>query len=528
MALSSDRRGRVTIYPHAQAVVSQSEKSGCIIFGEPLVVNHIDWFKSWGLCGLLLAVGLPTAAQAQVTEKVLESRKNGDIHPESTLVPTTELLDRATTQHQILDGLEGEPVVQGAAAAQSERRLPASVESRDRGHRADSQSTFRAAAPISALSVSTLSIKPAAQESKTAVTDLKTNRDNQGQSAKLQTDKKAPKSATPLLSRFLEAPRALTDQPVVASPLIDRLRAPTAKPDPADDDATTALPQDPELGVIQVAEVRRDDELGVIQLRNPLQDPELGIIELRQLAPPTRRRSPVVYLSSFVTASSSDNIFLVEDPVQGRFGDNFIRPGISLTAFPSLGPDTNLLLVARTTFLRYQEQSNSSYDELRFQAGVRHRFSERVYGQFSLSQQLLYDEGFTDQFFTNTGLELTIGRRDRLTPQLTLDSYYQGQIFFSDPERFSNVLNSVGGYLGYQIAPRWDAGIGYRLTISDFTQQSRHETYQRLTGQLRYSITPGVRMSLFGGLSTGRSSESRITFDDTFFGISFDATVSIF
>jgi hypothetical protein len=115
-----------------------------------------------------------------------------------------------------------------------------------------------------------------------------------------------------------------------------------------------------------------------------------------------------------------------------------------------------------------------------------------------------------------------------LTPQLTLDSYYQGQVYFSDPSEFSNVLNSVGAYLGYRFAPQWDTGIGYRLTISDFTRQSRHETYQRITGQIRYSISPTVRVSVFGGLSYGRSSEERITFDDSFFGISFDATIQIF
>ncbi len=349
--------------------------------------------------------------------------------------------------------------------------------------------------------------------------------DSASRPGKSPTDKKTPKSAAPLLSEFLAVPEAAP----VRSPLAvmqDR-PAETAKPAPMNDSAANELPRDPELGVIQIGQISRDDELGVIQLRSPLQDPELGILELRQIAPP-RPRSPIAYFSSFIAASSSDNIFLVEDPVQGRFGDNFIRPGISILAFPALGPDTGLLLSARTTLLRYEEQADSSYDELRFQVGVRQRLSRNAYARLSLSHQLLYEAGFTEQFFTNTGIEWTLGRRDRLTPQLTLDSYYQGQLFFSDPERFSNILNSVGASLNYQINPQWDTGLGYRLTISDFTQQSRHETYQRLTGQLRYAITPAVRMSLFGGLSYGRSSESRITFDDTFFGLSINATVPIF
>ncbi|MGF1459977.1 MAG: hypothetical protein ACFBSG_13235 [Leptolyngbyaceae cyanobacterium] len=341
---------------------------------------------------------------------------------------------------------------------------------------------------------------------------------------KLEPADKPQKSVIPLLDEFLAAP-VTSSQSIALSPPTTTDDQP-ATPVSLDAPATT-IGQDPELGVIEVSEVQRDDELGEIRLRHPLQDPELGIIELQQIAPPPRRR-PFLFVSSYVSASSSDNIFLVEDPIQGRFGDNFIRPGISLTAFPAIGPDTNLLISATTNFLRYEEQSNSSYDEVRFRAGIRHRFSERAYGQFNLSQQLLFDEGYKDQFFTNTGFEITLGRRDPLTPRLILDSYYQGQVFFSNPEEFSNILNSVGAYLGYRISPQWDTGIGYRFTISDFTQQSRHEAYQRLTGQLRYSITPSVRLSIFGGLSAGRSSESRINFDDSFFGISFDATVSIF
>jgi hypothetical protein len=346
-------------------------------------------------------------------------------------------------------------------------------------------------------------------------------------SGKSRIDQKAPKSAAPILSEFL----AGAEPTPLPAPLTIELSRPTAvpetKPAAANPPTVAELPRDPELGVIQVGQVGRDDELGVLQLRSPLQDPELGILELIQIAPPAPR-SPVAYFSSFVAASSSDNIFLFEDPVQGRFGDQLIRPGISLLAFPALGPDTGLLLSARTTLFRYQEQSASNYDEVRFQAGIRQRLSANAYGELSLSHQLLYEAGFTEQFFTNTGIDLTVGRRDRLTPQLTLDSYYQGQLFFSDPERFSNVLNSVGAALSYQINSQWETSLGYRLTISDFTQQSRHETYQRLTGQLRYAITPAVRMSLFGGLSYGRSSESRVTFDDTFFGLSINATVPIF
>lgn len=348
------------------------------------------------------------------------------------------------------------------------------------------------------------------------------------EAAEAKLEAKNSLGPAPLLAEFLETSVEETDQPEF-SPRADIASEPLESEDERSPDVNVSptAPRDPELGVIQVSDPRQDPELGLIQLRNPLQDPELGILELRQISPPLPPR-PYLFVSSYITASSSDNVFLVEDPVQGRFGDNFIRPGISLTAFPSVGPNTNLLASVETNFLRYEKQSDSSYDELRFRAGVRHRFTERTYGLLTFNSQLLFDEGFKDQFFTNNGVELTLGRRDVLTPQLTLDSYYQGQLYFSDPSEFSNVLNSVGAYLGYRINSQWDTGLSYRLTVSDFTRQSRHETYQRITGLLRYSITPSVRVSVFGGLSYGRSSEDNITFDDSFFGISFDATVQIF
>ncbi|MGD1942406.1 MAG: hypothetical protein ACFB0G_13945 [Leptolyngbyaceae cyanobacterium] len=372
--------------------------------------------------------------------------------------------------------------------------------------------------PTSSASVSTVPTAPPemlSQQPSSSSSQAATN-------ANSTPPKKEPKSVAPRLERFFAGSRSGAPWPTAITPP-DR---PQNKPQSAEGE----MPDgglDPELGMIRVADPRTDPELGTIQLRNPLQDPELGILQLRQIVPAPGRR-PVLFLSTYVTASNSDNVFLVEDPIQGRFGDNFIRPGISLIAFPSIGPQTNLLVSAETNLLRYDQQSASNYDELRFRAGIRHRFSDRVYGQLSFSSQLLFREGYADQFFSNSGVELTLNRRDVLTPQLTLDSFYQGQVYFSDPEQFSNVLNSVGTYLGYRISPRWDTGIGYRLTISDFTRQSRHETYQRITGQLRYAITPSVRLSLFGGLSYGRSTEPRITFDDTFFGISIDATIPIF
>lgn len=350
--------------------------------------------------------------------------------------------------------------------------------------------------------------------------------------SKLKSTSKASTQshASPLIHAFMAKQTRVAS---IASQVPD-----VASPNPLDpvEPPSSVLPEiaqrspeasDPELGVIRLRDSRQDPELGIIRLRNSLQDSELGVLRLRPL-PPAPPPQPYLFLSTYVSISSSSNIFLLEDPVIGRVSDNFIRPGLSLIAFPSIGPRTNLLASVETNFLRYQDSGDANFDELRFRAGVRHSLSNRTYGQLSWSGQLLFDQGFDDQFFTNHSIELLLGRRDPLLPNLTLDSFYQGQVSFSNPDEFSSFVQSLGASLGYRLNAQWEARIGYQITLSDFIEIRRQEAFQRVTAQLRYSISPSVRVSLFGGIGYGESSQEDVSFDSSFIGISLDATLKLF
>lgn len=351
--------------------------------------------------------------------------------------------------------------------------------------------------------------------------------------------------ASPLISEFVLSQSGLTS--TAATPNSEPQSPDNSSPEFPEISQIPPAVNDPELGVIQLRDPFQDPELGTIRLRDPQSDPELGVLQLSPLppavpdppdpatppAPQEPPRRPFLYLSAYVSASSSDNVFLATEP--RRLNDTFIRRGISLTAFPAIGPRTFLLASVDANFLRYQDFTASSYNELRFRAGIRHNFTNRVYGQLSWTSQFLFREDFDDRFlrlderfFQRNGVEFFLGRRDPLSPGLTLDSYYQGQLFFSDPSEFSTLAQSLGVSLSYRFNPQWDTRLGYQITITDFTQDDRHETSQRVTAQLRYSLSPSVRMSLFGGIGFGRSSESNVSFDNGFFGVSLDATVPLF
>jgi hypothetical protein len=275
-----------------------------------------------------------------------------------------------------------------------------------------------------------------------------------------------------------------------------------------------------------------DPELGIIRIRAAVEDPELGIIRIREqpfipdiTAPPA---APIAYLTGRVSLLNSGNIFLALDPVQGLVGDQVIRPGISLGVYPALAQETYLLAVADVNFQRYFNVGTANYDELRLRLGIRQGLTPRSYGQLSWSHQALFRPGIRDRFFTNDSFELLLARRDPITPEIAINTYYQLQLNLSNPQSFDRLIQFAGIYASYQFTPQLQVGLNYQFTLADYTAFERFDTYQQLIGQLIYQATPAVRVSLFGGLSFGRSSIPTVRFEDAIFGISVEGTVPLF
>ncbi len=284
-------------------------------------------------------------------------------------------------------------------------------------------------------------------------------------------------------------------------------------------------PPDPELGVVQVRELQEDSDLGILRIR----DQPASLPQVDQPAP------KIGFLLARLGISSSDNILLGFNDVGGLTGDTFVRPSLSLVMYPSLGPQTTFIAIADVGLQRYVSQSSLNYDDLRFRVGVRQGLTPRSYGQVILGYQELFRPGFNRaRFFKNTSLGLTLGRRDPLARNLTLDSYYlvqfNGAQSFSGSTTidFSRFFQSAGAYLSYNINPQLQVGISYQLNLIDYTAQDRYDTFQQVLGQVSYRITPAVRLSLYGGFNFGQSSEPQIQFNDTLLGAAIEARVPLF
>ena len=100
--------------------------------------------------------------------------------------------------------------------------------------------------------------------------------------------------------------------------------------------------------------------------------------------------------------------------------------------------------------------------------------------------------------------------------------------FFADTKRASLVRPTVSLSLNYGVTRELRTSLLYQLDFDDYTQIPRYDTYQQILGIVSYNLTPESRISLIGGTRFGRSSESRINLDDTFYGAGLHVSVPLF
>ncbi|MBD2509175.1 hypothetical protein H6G91_18080 [Nostoc muscorum FACHB-395] len=266
-----------------------------------------------------------------------------------------------------------------------------------------------------------------------------------------------------------------------------------------------------------------DRELGLrIRLR-PLELPPLPPIEQ-----PVPKFKPIGYLQGRVGYFQTTNIFSSDDsPIE----DGLIISGLTLTsAYLPLGSKTFLNGSIDGNLIRYINQSQYHYNQLRFNLSVYQQLSQRMYGELSWSNQQLFYANSSDRldsfkagdrFLNENSLQLSLGRRDPLTPKLTLDTFYELSINFADPQSRDRIINSFWVSLNYYLQEPLQVGIDYQVNFSDFTQRNREDQFHRIFGHLNYRISDTTYMNVQAGMSLGSSTAENIDFDGWFFSINY-------
>jgi hypothetical protein len=308
---------------------------------------------------------------------------------------------------------------------------------------------------------------------------------------------------------------------------------------------------DPEIGDLRLTPVPESEvtELGILNIQpveSPIGagDPELGTLRLQErttpqppIALPTRPRQPSAFLLARIDYFKTANVYSERDPVD----DGLIRTGLTFFYAPPIGSKTFLITSLDANLIRYGRLGRDTnlgginYDELRLRAGIFHRFTPRVSGELGWSTQKLFtaNRGLQqifsgEEFATDNSIRFELSRQDRLSPKLSLNTFYQfrwsiegmddrSQRLNLTDDR-SRVLNSFIATLVYNVSPRFQTAIDYQFTWSHFTQQERDDLYHQLVGRMTYNLSPRTQVNVFSGFSFGSSTDSRIDFNSFIFG----------
>jgi len=248
-------------------------------------------------------------------------------------------------------------------------------------------------------------------------------------------------------------------------------------------------------------------------------DPELGTLRLQELevVPLTPPAQPKLYLLGGVGYLRSNNILSGVDPVD----DGLFQSSLTLLAVPYSSDTTSVFASVGGGFVRYGEQSQFDYDRLNFNVGVRQQLFPQTYGELGWNNQQLFREDGGERFLNDHSVYFRLNRQDAIAPSLQLKTSYLFQLSFAEPDSRSQAINTLSAGLEYSPYTSLQLGLDYQLSLADFTQRDRFDTYHQVLARLTYQLSPKARLELFGGRSFGGSSDANIDFDGFIFGIGF-------
>ncbi|AFY36024.1 outer membrane beta-barrel protein [Calothrix sp. PCC 7507] len=252
---------------------------------------------------------------------------------------------------------------------------------------------------------------------------------------------------------------------------------------------------------------------------------EIKIIPSRPVQQPPQRRQPDVQLLLRSSAFTSSNITGLEIP---QTSDTLFINSATLLATPKLGEDTRLIAAAGGGLVRYGDKGDFNYNYLNFNVGVQQRLTKEMYGQLGWYQERLYRDGSGDRLLLDDSVRLSVGRQDQLNSRLRLDSFYELRASFAAPSDQNRVANTLGARLRYDITPKLQGALDYRLTFKDFTQQDRFDTQNQLGLEAIYNINPDLFIGGSASYLFGSSSDATVDLSNFSVGVSIGLNVPLF
>jgi Putative beta-barrel porin 2 len=252
---------------------------------------------------------------------------------------------------------------------------------------------------------------------------------------------------------------------------------------------------------------------------------EIRYIKPRSVKQPPQPRQPDVQLLLRSSTFSSSNITAVDFL---KRSDTVFVNSATLLATPKLGEDTRFVASATGGLTRFATKDEFNYNFLTFNAGIQQRIAPGMYGQLGWVQDRLYNQDNGDRILVDDSVRLTIGRQDQLSKRLRLDSFYDLRASFAEPKAQSRVANSLGARLRYDLTPKLQGALDYRLTLKDYTNQDRFDTQHQVGVDLIYNVNKDLFIGSSASYLFGSSSASSIDLNNFSLGVNIGLNLPLF
>lgn len=282
-------------------------------------------------------------------------------------------------------------------------------------------------------------------------------------------------------------------------------------PSPTEDDF---LSTDPNAAPLDEEDLESD--VGEIRiLSRPAQTPS-------QHQPPRQPNAQLLLRSS---AFSSSN---VAGSTLSPASDAVFVNQATLLLTPELGPNTRLIATAHGGLTRFATEGENNYNAFGVSVGVQQRLTPKTYGQIDWLNNQLFDANDGSRELTDNSARLIIGRQDQLDNRLRLDTAYELQARFTNPSDRSRISNTLGTRLRYDFSPDWQATLGYRFSMDDYTQNGRFDTAHQLQVSTTYVPSKNTFVSGYASYRFGHSSDATVQPENLSFGIGVGINIPLF
>ena len=195
-----------------------------------------------------------------------------------------------------------------------------------------------------------------------------------------------------------------------------------------------------------------------------------------------------------------------------------------------LGSDTRLVAGAGGSSVLFT--SEDGYNALNFSFGVRQQLANNTAAELAWVQERLSKNGSSDDLVDNS-LRLAVGRLDRLSSKLRLDSGYELRASFASPYEASLVRNTLTVGLRYDLTSRLQGRLDYQVVFDDFTRQDRLNTQQQISATTVYYLNRNTFINgsvsyLVGDSYDRLIGESGYNLNDLSIGVNIGYNLSIF